>query len=65
MMSYEIRIQRLLLVVLDHGLDIGQHVLSLSVASVFTLTLLDGGHATVVLHDPVAGSMILLVALLS
>ena len=60
--GHQVRILCLLLIILDHWLYIRKHVLALSKALIFLLTLLYRWHATIVPHYLVARSVVLFVA---
>jgi len=63
MISHEVRVVRLLFVVDNHGLNIGQHVLALPETSIFHLALLDALHAPILFLSTVVGAAaILLIA---
>ena len=61
-MTDQVGVVRLLLVINDHGLDIGKHILTLAIASILHLTLLDALHAAIVLNQTIAAPMVLFIA---
>ena len=61
-MTDQVRVVRLLLVVNDHCLNIGQHILTLAIASILHLALLDALHAAIVLNQAIAAPVVLFIA---